>query len=64
MTRASGGLLVASLVDGRTLCNTVVVALPDDVGVCREIKQALDRFSATKLDIHCSVKLSEFFSHT
>lgn len=64
MTRASGGLVVASLVDGRPLCNTVVVALPDDVGVSREIKQALDRFSATKLDIHIlQVKLSRLFFH-
>jgi hypothetical protein len=51
MTCACSGLVVASLVDGRTLCNTVVVALPDDVGVCRESKQALDRFSESTLDM-------------
>lgn len=65
MTGASGSLVMASLVNSRTLCNTVVVALPDDVGVCRERKQALDRFSGIKLDIPHSGKIKQVsFVHT
>lgn len=35
-------LLLASLVNGRALGNTVVVALPDDVGVGGKCEHALD----------------------
>ena len=46
MTGVSGGLLLASLVDGRTLGDTVVMTLPDDVGVGREVQQTFDCLSA------------------
>ena len=38
-------LLLAGLVNGGSLGNAVVVALPHDVGVGREAQQTLDRFS-------------------
>lgn len=41
-------LFVAGLVDGGTLGNTVIVALPGDVRVCGEGEHALDRFSDGK----------------
>lgn len=44
VTGVSGGLFLASLVNGRTLSNAVVVALPDDVGVGREAQQTFDGF--------------------
>lgn len=46
MTGVSGGLLLASLVDGRTLGDTVVMTLPDDIGVGREVQQTFDCLSA------------------
>ena len=42
----SCGFLLASLVDSGSLSNTIIVALPDDVGVGGEREQALDCFSA------------------
>lgn len=38
MAGVSGGLLLASLVDGRTLGDTVIVTLPDNVGVGGEVE--------------------------
>lgn len=46
MARVSGRLLLASLVNCGALSNTVVVALPYNVGVGREGKQTLDRLPA------------------
>jgi hypothetical protein len=51
---------VAGLVDGGALSNAVIVALPDDVGVCGEGEHALDRFSVEKL----SVLVSRTCSHS
>lgn len=39
------GFLLASLVDSRALSNAIVMALPGNVGVAREGKQAFDCFS-------------------
>lgn len=40
-------LLLAGLVNRGALGNTIIVALPDDVGVRWERKQAFDRFPTT-----------------
>lgn len=36
MTSIGSSLLLSSLVDGRSLGDAVIVALPNNVGVCRE----------------------------
>ena len=46
VTSVSGGLFLASLINGRALSDAVVVALPYDVGVDREAQQAFDGFPA------------------
>lgn len=43
MMVAVGGLLLAGLIDGRALGDAVIVALPHDVCVYGESKQAFDR---------------------
>lgn len=49
VTRMRSGLLLAGLVNSRALGNAIVVALPDDVGVWGEGKQAFDRFPTTRI---------------
>lgn len=43
MMMVVGGLLLAGLIDGRALGDAVIVALPHDVCVYGESKQAFDR---------------------
>lgn len=43
MMVAVGGLLMAGLIDGRALGDAVIVALPHDVCVYGESKEAFDR---------------------
>ena len=42
MWACASPLLMSCLVDGRTLCNTVVMALPDDIGIRREGEEAFN----------------------
>ena len=49
VTRMRSGLLLAGLVNSRALGNAIVMALPDDVGVRGESKQAFDRFPTTRI---------------
>lgn len=42
---------MAGLVNGGALSNAVIVALPDDVGVCGEGEHALDRFSVQRMSV-------------
>lgn len=41
--------LLPCLINSRTLCNAIVVALPDNVGIGRKCKEALDSLSCTAL---------------
>ena len=45
----AGTFLMPCLVNGRTLCYAIIVTLPDDIGVGRKGKEALDGLTDSQL---------------
>ena len=56
---ALGVFLVTSLINGRSLCNAVVMAPPGDVGTVWEFENTLDGFATVGVSVDNKVKRRE-----